>query len=138
MQWMMTRAVAVLSGLLALAACSQVEAPQADGVCWRMDRVSGQSPKYSELARGVGNLENCAVLLEAVRLQGQASADGAYQGYFIFVDASGVSSAKHPDSFRYPIFQPPQRAQIDRDLRRLMAARGGRLPDAAELSLERK
>jgi len=134
----MTRTLAVLLGLLALTACNQVEAPQADGVCWRMDHVPGQSPKFSELAHGVANLENCAVLLEAVRLQGQTSADGAFQGYFIFVDASGVSSAKRPDSFRYPIFQPPQRAAIDHDLRRLMAARGGRLPDAAELSLERK
>ena len=138
MQRKMTRAVAVLSGLLALAACSQAEAPQADGVCWRVDRVSGQRPKFSELARGVGNLDNCAVLLEAVRLQGQASADGAFHGYFIFVDANGVTSAKHPDGFRYPIFQPPQRLEVDRELQRLMKARGGRLPDAAELSLERK
>lgn len=134
----MIRAVAVLLGLLALSACNEAEAPQADGVCWRMDHPPGKSPTYSELAHGVGNLETCAVLLEGVRLQGSPSADGAYQGYFIFVDATGVSSAKHPDSFRYPIFQPPQRVQVDRDLQRLMKARGGHLPDAAELSLERR
>lgn len=134
----MVRALAICMGLLALSACGQTEAPQDEGVCWRMDRASGQSPKYSELARDVRDLDTCAVLLEGVRLQGRASADGAYQGYFIFVDAGGVSSAKHPDSFRYPIFQPPQRVAVDRDLRRLMRARGGRLPDAAELSLERK
>ena len=134
----MTRTFVVLLGLFALAACDQLEAPQADGVCWRMDRVPGQRPKFTELARGIANLDNCAVLLEALRLQGQASADGAFQGYFIFVDANGVTSAKHPDGFRYPIFQPPQRMEVDRELQRLMKARGGRLPDAAELSLERK
>ena len=134
----MIRSLAVLSGVLALSACDQAEAPHADGVCWRMQRVPDHAPTYSELAHGVGNLETCAVLLEAARLQGGGTADGAYQGYFIFVDATGVSSAKHLDSFRYPIFEPPQRAAVDRDLQQLMKARGGRIPDAAELSLERK
>ena len=114
------RTLAIVLGLLTLAACDRAEAPQADGVCWRMDRIGGQSPKYSELAHGIANLENCAVLLEAMRLQGRANADGAYQGYFIFVDEVGVSSAKHLDSFRYPIFQPPQRAEVDRELQHLM------------------
>jgi hypothetical protein len=86
----------------------------------------------------VANLETCAVLLEGLRLQGQASTDGAYQGYFIFVDADEMSSARHTQGFRYPIFQPPQRASVDRDLQRLMRERGGALPDASELDLERK
>ena len=66
------------------------------------------------LARGVENLETCAVLLEGVHLQGQRGADGAYQGYFIFVDADAISSARSLGGMRYPIFQPPQRASIDR------------------------
>ena len=124
--------------LVSLTACNRVEAPGDLGVCWRMDRVPGGPPQFTALAHGVGDLDTCAVLLEAERLQGKASANGAFQGYFIFVDATGMSSATHPDGFRYPIFQPPQRAAVDRDLKRMMLARGGRMPDAAELSLERK
>jgi hypothetical protein len=39
---------------------------------------------------------------------------------------------------RYPVFQPPQRAAIDRDLKRMIKSHGGELPDAADLSIERK
>jgi len=134
----MARVLLILAALLPLAACNQTEAPQDIGVCWRMDGLAGQATKFTLLARDVGDLDTCAVLLEALRLQGQTSTNGAYQGFFIFVDANGMSSARHTDGFRYPIFQPPQRIAIDRDLRRMMQARGGRMPNAAEISLERQ
>ncbi len=134
----MIRALLALLALAALAACGQTAAPSDVGVCWRVSHAPHQSARFSVLARGVDDLDTCAVLLEGLRLQGQAATEGAYQGYFIFVGAGGpISSARRLDGFRYPIFQPPQRAAVDRDLKRLMQARGGQLPDADEIGIER-
>jgi hypothetical protein len=83
-------------------------------------------------------LETCAVLLEGLSLQGHPAPTGAYQGYFIFVGADAIRSARSLGGMRYPVFQPPQRASIDKDLRRMMMERGGRLPDAADISIERE
>ena len=121
---------------LSLTACSQPTAPMESGVCW-LSHGAGGAP-FTPLARNVDNLETCAVLLEARRLQGSPDTDGAYQGYFIFVDDRQISSAMHTRGFRYPILQPPQRAAIDRDIRALLKDHGGQLPDASQLTLERK
>jgi hypothetical protein len=123
-------------GLLA-AGCSSAHAPPDPGVCWRASQIGG-AVHFALLARGVDTLESCALLLEGLRLQGARISDGAYQGYFIFVDDTAISSARSPEGLRYPIFQPPQRADLDRDLRRLMNERGGRLPDPSTLTVERK
>ena len=122
---------------LALAACAGPSAPQDPGVCFRVDNVGGKTA-FTALARGVENLETCAVLLEAVILQGHPAPTGAYQGYFIFVGADAIRSAQSLGGMRYPVFQPPQRATIDKDLKRMMQERGGQLPDASDLSIERK
>src|SRR5579859_3190598 len=122
----------------ALAACQPAQAPDDVGVCWRVRQEPPGAVKFQPIARDVGNLETCAVLLEGLRLKGEAEPDGAYQGYFILVDANGVRSGPHLTGLHYPVFQPPQRAAIDRDLGRIMKAHGGRLPDASQLSLERK
>jgi hypothetical protein len=134
----MPRGLVALLIALSLAACAGREAPEDVGVCWRAHAGAGGAFSFTPLARNVANLETCAVLLEGLRLQGQADTDGAFQGYFIFVDEAAMSSARHVHGFRYPIFQPPQRAEVDRDLRRLMRERGGRMPDASELALERR
>jgi hypothetical protein len=123
--------------LLALSACLKPVAPMADGVCWSAD-LSGPQPRFTPLQQGVANMETCAVLLEALRLKGAPSVNGAFQGYLIFVDAGAMTSAKRVEGFRYPIFQPPQRAQIDADLTRLMKQNGGALPSPDQLVLERK
>jgi hypothetical protein len=134
----MLRAFLLLLALLPVAACNRAEAPQDVGACWRMDAATGRAPRFTLLAKGVGDLDTCAVLLESLRLQGQQSTNGAYQGSFIFVDAVGMSSARHTDGFRYPIFQPPQRLAVDRDLKRMMQSRGGRMPDVSDLTVERQ
>lgn len=121
-----------------LAACNGPPAPQAMGVCWRAHQDVGGKVSFAPLARGVGTLENCAVLLEALRLQGQAQVNGAYQGYFLFVGADAMTSALHAGGVRYPIFQPPQRRSIDRDIRRMLAERGGKMPDPGDFRLERQ
>jgi hypothetical protein len=120
-----------------LAACSGPAAPQDVGVCWLAGADASGPARFKPLARNVDSLESCAVLLEAMRLRGGAEVDGAFQGYFIFADAREISSAVHTGGIRYPIFQPPQRASVDRDLARLMKDHGGALPDAGALSLQR-
>ena len=124
------------SSLLALAACSGPAAPEQAGVCWQAHPGAGGKAGFTPLARGVDTLEACAVLLEATRLRGDPRSDGAYQGYFIFVGADTMTSALHASGVRYPIFQPPQRRVLDREIRHLMAERGGKMPDASEFSLE--
>jgi hypothetical protein len=133
----MRRAAAFSLAALALAACAGPGAPQDRGVCWRVDNPSGKTA-FTPLARGVENLETCAVLLEGVNLQGHAAPIGAYQGYFIFVGSDAIRSSPSLHGMRYPVFQPPQRVSIDRDLKRMLKERGGQLPDAADLSVERK
>jgi hypothetical protein len=132
-----SRALIAFAALLSLSACGQVEAPSDEGVCWRIGHATDKSLRFSIVARDVSDLDTCAVLLEGLRLQGQANTNGAYQGYFIFVDSGPIGSARSIGGFRYPIFQPPQRAAVDRDLRRLIQAGGGRMPDPHEIDLER-
>jgi hypothetical protein len=134
----MRRALTVLLLALPIAACAGPGAPEADGVCWRTHQSASGAMTFTPLARDVGNLETCSVLLEGLRLQGAPQADGAYQGYFIFIDDHAISSGRSLGGLHYPIFQPPQRVEVDRDLRRLMKERGGKLPDAGEISLERQ
>jgi hypothetical protein len=126
----------VLLFLPALAACNGPPAPQEAGVCWRANPATAGKVTFAPLARDVGTLESCAVLLEALRLQGAKQVNGAYQGYFLFVGADAMTSALHTGGVRYPIFQPPQRRSIDRDIRKLMAERGGKLPDPGDFRLE--
>jgi hypothetical protein len=130
------RPLAALLALSALAACNGPPAPQQPGVCWLSHPDAAGKASFTPLARGVDTLEACAVLLEAARLRGEPRADGAYQGYFIYVGSATMSSALHAGGVRYPIFQPPQRAVLDREIRHLMAEHGGQMPDASEFSLE--
>ena len=119
-----------------LAACAGPSAPEDRGVCWRVDNVSGKT-SFVAVGRGVENLETCAVLLEGLNLQGHPTTTGAYQGYFVFIGADAIRSAPSLHGMRYPVFQPPQRAAIDRDLRKILKTHGGQLPDASDLSVER-
>jgi hypothetical protein len=127
-------AASLVFAALAFAGCAGPSAPETPGVCFRVD---GSPGKLTALARGVENLESCAVLLEGLKLQGHPAPVGAFQGYFIFVGDDAIRSAPSLHGMRYPIFQPPQRAAIDRDLQRMMKERGGQLPDATDLSVER-
>src|SRR5256885_9686366 len=96
---------------LAVAACEGPRAPEDPGVCWQRTDAGGQA-HFSRLAEQVESLENCAVLLEALRLQGQSHTDGAFQGYYIFVNDRSISSSPSAGRHGYPIFQPPQRDEI--------------------------
>jgi len=99
---------------------------------------AGGKARFVRLADHIANLEDCAVLLEALRLQGQGNTDGAFQGYYIYVGEDAIRSSSSPNRLGYPVFQPPQRATIDRDLRRLLKERQGTLPEASDITVERK
>ena len=133
----MRRAAPFLLAALTLAGCAGPGAPQDPGVCFRVDSAGGKTT-FAVLARGVENLETCAVLLEGLNLQGHPAPTGAYQGYFIFIGPDAIRSAQNLGGMRYPVFQPPQRASIDKDLKRMMKERGGQLPDPGDLSVERR
>jgi hypothetical protein len=134
----MTRYPAILVFSLALCGCNQGEAPRDDGVCWQAHAAGAAPVRYTALSRAVGSLEDCAVLLEAARLEGQPDTNGAYQGFYLFIDPDEMTSGTRLDGFRYPVLQPPQRAEIDRELRRIMAQHGGKIPADADLSLVRQ
>ena len=90
------------------------------------------------MARDVPSLENCAVLLEAARIMGQPNTDGAYQGSYIVVDATRIGASTHRDGYMYPVLQPPQRAEVDAAIRKLIKERGGKMPGANDLEVERQ
>lgn len=131
------RCVAPCFLTLTLAACDHASAPTEPGVCWRAAESAGR-PAFTVLSRDVANLESCAAQLEAIHLQQKASMAGAFQGYFIFVDDAQIASSTGLKSFRYPIFQPAQRAEIDGDLRSLIKDRNGALPSASDIDVERR
>jgi hypothetical protein len=92
-----------LAGLAAaaglVAACSQgVEAPFDRGVCYYVvpDEAAEDGIKLNVVARDLPQIEFCAARLEEMRLRflglGGTNREiiGAYQGKFIFIDATGV------------------------------------------------
>jgi hypothetical protein len=132
------RALAVAICAMALGACDELAAPTQRGVCWRLSEATAQKSSFQRVSSHVWSLDDCAAQLEAFHLQGAPRVEGAFQGYFIFVDDRLVTSAPSQNGFRYPIFQPSQRREIDADLRRLIKDRGGALPQAGDISVERK
>lgn len=122
---------------LALSACEGPSAPDVHGVCFRRADVGGK-PHFTKVADKVANLEDCAVLLEALRLQGQGSTDGAFQGYYIYVGPDSIRSSSSANHLGYPVFQPPQREAIDKELKALIKARGGEMPNPSDITVERK
>jgi hypothetical protein len=123
---------------LALFACDPPGAPTDRSVCWRTTGQSSGAPGFTAVSRDVTSLDDCAALLETYHLRGAKTANGAYQGYFIFVDDRQVSSSTRQDGFRYPIFQPSQRKEIDTDLRALIKEHGGEAPKPGDIAVERR
>jgi len=124
--------------MCALAACEPAAAPTNIGVCWRTVGDAASKPRFAVVANGVTSLDDCAALLEAYHLQGARTSNGAYQGYFIFVDDAEVASSTQANGFRYPIFQPSQRGEIDGDLRRLIKERAGKPLSTSDVAVERQ
>ena len=122
----------------ALAGCEKSGAPTDIGVCWRAARAPSAQPRFEIVANDVESLDDCAALLESYHLQGAKTANGAYRGYFIFIDDREVASSTRADGFRYPIFQPSQRREIDADLLHLIKEHQGHAPAAKDIAVERR
>jgi hypothetical protein len=113
-----------LFAVLGLAAChprpSAPDAPRAEGVCWRADPTP---PHFVAISQDVPDLVSCAMDLDLTYLGEGRSLVGAYQGSYIFVGPDKIQSAAGLDLFRYPLFNKPQRAALDSQLRVVLAAR---------------
>lgn len=113
------------------------DAPTDRGVCWREVADAKGERHFLPVSRNVLNLDSCGAQLEGLRLQEGRDIAGAYQGFFVFADDKAVASASTRDGFRYPIFLPAQRETIDKGLRDMIAARGGKAPTEADLAIDR-
>ncbi len=129
--------IAAAIGSAFLANAGRERAPADSGVCWRAPGLEAKAAALRPIERHVASLENCAAALEAFRLIDRRPALGAFQGYFIFVDARQIASATSRRGFRYPVFQPAQRRAVDDGLADLIAKRGGALPAAGDMVVER-
>lgn len=83
-----------------LAGCAQSqEAPADRGVCWHAVQGKDGKIRFNKLADNVPSIEYCAAALERMRVKflglgGSATEiTGAYQGWYVFVDKAGVSTA---------------------------------------------
>ena len=124
--------------LVSLAGCEGPAAPGARGLCWRTVGGTPAHSKFAVVARNVASLDDCAALLEAYHLQGARTSNGAFQSYFIFIDDRQVASSNRAQGFRYPIFQPSQRREIDSGLRKLIEEHAGKPLSPGDVAVERQ
>jgi hypothetical protein len=107
------RSALVLAALAAcaaaLSACSKdLEAPGDTGVCWHMATLPNGHVRFNKLAANQPDMEHCAAQLEGMRVRfsnlgaRQDEIVGAYQGQFLFLDRTGVFTAKRFEGNRYP------------------------------------
>lgn len=88
-----------------------------------MTTTSERPPGFTAIARGIANLETCAVRLEGLRMMEGGPVAGAYQGRFIFADAQQITSAASLDGQRFRVFELEDRLKIQAGLRKLIAGR---------------
>ncbi len=93
-------------------------APVQGGVCWIVNERGGFAPLDWE----VENLQTCAARLEVVYLQRGRTVVGAFQGVYVYIDATMIAQAG-----RYgrpsQLIGPADRRKIDEDIRLLLEAR---------------
>ncbi len=115
----------VMAMALSLAglAFRQSTAPFEPGACWRMFRESGEAPRFVRIANDARNMETCAARLEAVRLMGTPEVEGAYQGFFIFVDEREIVTSRSLHEKRFPVLDVEGRRRIDDAILMLIRAK---------------
>ncbi len=94
--------------------------PAEQDTCWR---VNSGTPRFVAVGRGVTSEQNCAVYLEALRLQEHHDMVGVWNGLYIYADSQDIMTAAGPDQPRYQLFQPSDRAKIDASLVQQIADR---------------
>lgn len=103
--------MAALGAVLALGACdTSPKAPTDTGMCYSVALLKGGKVKFNKVAEGQPTMEACIARLEELRMKflrmGGSRRDliGAYQGKFLFIDASGVAVADGLKSGRFYAF----------------------------------
>lgn len=94
----------------------RLKAPEDLNVCWRLETDGGRA-RFIPQSRKTPNLESCAATLEGLYLDSGRPLRGAFQGRFIFVDASAIQSATTLDGSRWRIFYGDQREGLDLKIR---------------------
>jgi hypothetical protein len=95
----------------ALSGCAGPAPHGAPNVCYQLTFPKGQAPRYVEVARNVGKLEDCAGKLEGIRINflhmGGSIHEiaGAYNDQFLFLDPSGVYASTTLTGPRYILMQ---------------------------------
>jgi len=113
-----------LVAALGLGACApELKAPTTRGVCWRMTFEGGE-PRFTPIAEYNDSLYSCAGQLEAVRMRTQPDGEvqGAFNGHFIFVSEKAMQTADRYKGGRSQVFNPVQRAELQKQIRAAMAA----------------
>jgi hypothetical protein len=102
---------AALAATLVLTGCdTSPKAPEDRGVCYSVSVKAGGKVQFNKLAENQPRLESCIARLEEMRMRflamGGSHRDiiGAYQGKFLFIDASGVAVADGLESGRFYAF----------------------------------
>jgi hypothetical protein len=96
-------------GVALLAGCQQstVQAPREQGACWHFITQDDGTTKFNRVGASQPNLEFCAARLERLRMSYMSLGGdrtewiGAYQGRFIFLEPSGIKTAKSLNGNRY-------------------------------------
>jgi hypothetical protein len=81
---------------------------------------------FTRVAAQAPDLVSCAADLDLAFLSEGAPLTGAYQGRYIFIDRGAIESAERLDLIRYPVFNVAQRADLERQLRAVVAAQAKR------------
>ncbi len=104
----MWKPAAAIAVAFALAGCNSSVTPPGDtGVCYHAVQDGAGKLKFNVVVRDIPNLETCAARLEGLRQQflrlGGSHMDimGAYQTNFLWLDRSGVTSARTLTGIRY-------------------------------------
>jgi hypothetical protein len=94
-----------------LSGCAGPAPHGAPNVCYQLTFPKAQPPRYIEVARNVGKLEDCAGKLEGIRINflrlGSSihEISGAYNDQFLFLDPSGVYASTTLTGPRYILMQ---------------------------------
>lgn len=102
---------AVTAAGFTLSGCAGPRPHGDPNVCYQLTFPKGQAPRYVEVARNVGKLEDCAGKLEGIRINflrlGSTIHEiaGTYNDQFLFLDPSGVYASTTLTGPRYVLMQ---------------------------------
>jgi hypothetical protein len=107
---------------LSLAGCERdfrpPTGPGTRNVCYQVVLHKSGAPTYNVAAKDQPRIESCAAVLDAARRRflaygsNRTSMIGAYNGYYMFIDSSGMSTAESLNGFRTVAFARTGNGQL--------------------------